>query len=152
MELRLIRAGVPDARELWQMQKTAFAQLLERYQDFETSPAAEPLERTVSRLEQDNTYYYYIFSGEAKVGAVRVVVLDNFKRISPIFILPEYRGRGYAQRAIRLCEQLHGSDNWELETIAQEPGNCHLYEKLGYVYTGHSERINDNMTLILYRK
>ena len=34
----------------------------------------------------------------------------------------------------------------------QEEGNCHLYEKLGYYRTGHTEKINDVMTLVFYRK
>ena len=55
-------------------------------------------------------------------------------KISLIFILPEYQGQGIAQKAIQLCEELHGNGNWELETILQEPRNCQrltltFYEK-----------------------
>jgi len=74
------------------------------------------------------------------------------KRISPLFILPQHQGRGFAQQAILAAERLHGSHGWELDTIAQEAGNCHLYEKLGYRATGAATRINDRMTLILYEK
>ena len=90
-----------------------------------------------------------------KVGAVRVIDSKEHgknKRISPIFIMPEFRGRGIAQEAMRLCEDMHGSENWELDTILQEPGNCHLYEKMGYRQTGRTEVINERMTLVFYEK
>ena len=39
---------------------------------------------------------------------------------------------------------------WKLETILQEPANCHLYEKCGFVRIGEDKVINENMTLIDY--
>lgn len=54
--------------------------------------------------------------------------------------------------ALHIAEKLHGDTNWELETILQEKGNCYLYEKMGYYTTGHTEKINDNMTLVFYKK
>ncbi|MDE6739198.1 MAG: GNAT family N-acetyltransferase, partial [Lachnospiraceae bacterium] len=73
-------------------------------------------------------------------------------RISPLFILPEFRGQGIAQKAIRMCEELHGSEGWELETIRQEPKNCYLYEKMGYRRTGEEKLINEKLTLVFYEK
>lgn len=136
------------------MQKEAFTELFEKYQDFETSPATEPLERTVLKLKQSETYFYMIqFDGQT-VGAVRVVDSgnNNRKRISPIFILPKFRNMGIAQKAIILAEKIHGSKNWELATIMQEKGNCYLYEKMGYRTTGETKIINDKLTLVFYQK
>ena len=89
------------------------------------------------------------------VGVIRVVDAhdsEKAKRISPIFIMEEYRGNGYAQEAIRLAEEIHGAGNWELDTILQEKGNCYLYEKMGYRQTGKTEVVNDKMTLVFYKK
>lgn len=155
MEIKLVRADIDDAKELHTMQIEAFKSLLEKYQDFDTNPAGESVEKVEARLKQDVTYYYFICMGQQKVGAVRVVEQKEYgknKRISPIFILPEFQGRGIAQEAIRLCEEMHGNEKWELETILQEPGNCHLYEKMGYRQTGRTEVINERMTLVLYEK
>jgi len=88
-------------------------------------------------------------------GGMRIVTPDDPdapKRISPIFVLPEFRGRGYAHRAIRAGEAIYGETGWELETILQEEGNCRLYENLGYRRTGETKVINDKMTLVYYRK
>lgn len=153
MKVELLRATVDDADEIHAMQLKAFKELLEKYQDYGTNPGNEPIEGVRKRLEQDYTSYYFICMDGQKVGAVRVVdKADKRKRISPIFVLPEYWGRGIARRAIQLCEELHGSDDWELETILQEPKNCYLYEKLGYHRTGRTEAINDKLTLVYYTK
>ena len=64
----------------------------------------------------------------------------------------EFRNRGLAQRTFCEIEKIHGNDNWELDTIRQEEGNCHLYEKLGYVKTGRIEKINDRMDIVYYEK
>lgn len=155
MEVKLLRADIDDAKEIHAMQVEAFGALLGKYQDYDTNPAGESVEKVEARLKQDVTYYYFICMGQQKVGAVRVVEQKEYeknKRISPIFILPEFRDRGIAQEAIRLCEEMHGSENWELETILQEPGNCHLYEKMGYRRTGRTKMINERLTLVFYQK
>lgn len=154
-EITLVRANIQDAENLWKMQAAAFQDLYAKYKDTETSPATEPLEKVVMRLEQPYTYYYYIKVEDAIVGAVRVVdtkEANKSKRISPIFIMKEFRGKGYAQQAIQLAEEIHGSPGWELDTILQEKGNCHLYEKLGYRQTGETKVVNERMTLVFYQK
>lgn len=153
--MKLIRISVDDAERLWKMQVEAFQDLYEKYQDTETSPATEKMDRIVMRLEQPFTYYYFIEVDDIIVGAVRVVdhqEAGTAKRISPIFIRKEHRNKGHAQKAIQLVEEMHGGSSWELETILQEKGNCYLYEKMGYHQTGKTEKINDKMTLVFYRK
>lgn len=155
MEIHLVKAEVKDAQILWEMQVKSFRKMLDKYQDFETSPAGELVNKVRKRLEQENTYYYFICMDNKKVGAIRIIdshEKNMNKRISPLFILPEYQRKGIAQTAIRLCEKIHGEDGWELDTILQEKGNCHLYEKMGYHTTGKLKKINDNLTLIFYVK
>ena len=155
MNIKLVRVGVKDARHLWEMQVEAFMELYNKYQDTETNPAAEPVDKMITRLEQPFTYYYYIQADTDIVGAIRVV--DNkeggeAKRISPIFVMPQYRNRGLAQKAILEAEKIHGASHWELDTILEEEGNCHLYEKMGYHQAGETKVINDEMTLVFYKK
>ncbi|MDY5807518.1 MAG: hypothetical protein SPM04_08260 [Lachnospira sp.] len=100
MKVTLRKTGIEDDEKLWRMQVEAFQSMYEKYQDTETSPAAE----------------------------------------------------GIAQRAIELAEEIHGSSDWELVTILQEEGNCHLYEKMGYHQTGETVVVNERMTLVVYIK
>lgn len=101
MEVKLLRAGVGDAKELFTMQIKSFRELLEKYQDFDTNPGNESIEKV---------------------------------------------------EAILLCEEIHGKENWELETILQEEKNCYLYEKMGYNQTGKTKMINERLTLVFYEK
>ena len=154
MPVRLVRAKEEHAEIIWKMQAEAFAELLKRYRDYDTNPGAEPLERIRAKLAQEQTFFYYIFADDACVGAIRVVDRSDGsrKRISPLFVLPEYRNRGYAQAAIREAEHLHGADGWSLGTILQEPGNCYLYEKLGYRRSGEQTIVNERLTVVGYEK
>ena len=104
------------------MQVESFKELLEKYQDFDTNPGNESMEKVAARLKQDFTFYYFICIGQKKAGAIRIVDLkeNGKKKNFPIFILPEFQGKGIAQKAIRLCEEIHGNENWELDTILQE--------------------------------
>ena len=152
--IHLSRASVSDAEQLWKMQIESFSALLEKYQDFETSPANEPLEKVEMRLQQAFTFFYFIQRDHETVGAIRVVDGKDGtrKRISPIFVLPAYRNLGIAAQAICEAERLHGAENWALDTILQESGLCRFYENLGYRDTGKRTVINDKMTLIFYEK
>ena len=155
MKIELIRASLKDAKEIWEMQVKSFKNLLDKYQDFETNPASETILNIEMRLKQNFTFFYFIFIDNKKVGAIRVVDYkekNKNKRISPLFILPEYRNKGIAQSVIKICEEIHGNTNWELSTILEEKGNCYLYEKLGYHPTGKTQVINDRLTLIFYHK
>jgi hypothetical protein len=41
---------------------------------------------------------------------------------------------------------------WVLETLEDMPDNRHVYEKLGYRFTGKTEKINDKLTIVFYKK
>ncbi len=152
--IKLKPVAKEDIEEVWEMQVEAFTELLEKYQDFETSPAAEDLDKVIARYEQPWTTYFFIMAGDKKAGAVRVVDKKDGsrKRISPVWVMPEYRNKGYAQQAILEAEKIYGPDHWCLDTILQEKGNLHLYEKLGYHRTGRIDKINERMDIIFYEK
>ena len=78
---------------------------------------------------------------------------ENVNWISPIFIIPKFQNKGIASKVI---EQLFGiypnTIEWRLDTIKQETGNCHLYEKCGFVRVGEDIVVNEKMTLVGYVK
>lgn len=142
-------------KALWEMQKKAFAELLEKYQDIDTNPANESYEALLEKYHQPQTTYYFLMYGEEAVGGMRIANFQNdekMKRISPIFVMQQYQNRGFAKEAILEAEQIHGRHGWSLDTILQEEKNCALYEKMGYRRTGRSKQINDNLTLVRYEK
>ena len=154
MSVELRKAEKEDMHELWEMQVKAFTELLEKYHDFDMSPATESYERVLQKYDFEGTTYFFIVADGTNVGGIRIIDKKdgNRKRISPLWIMPDYRNKGYAQQAILAAEQIYGSDNWCLDTILQEEGNLHLYEKLGYKRTGKIDKISELMDIVFYEK
>ena len=151
--MNLRKAVESDCPLIHAMQVKSFAALLEKYQDFNTSPAAEGLERIQQRFAQPFTDYYLICRNDRPIGALRVCDYGESCRLSPIFVLPEFLGHGYARQAMTLAEERYPqAKEWTLDTILQEEKLCHFYEKMGYRKTGKYEKIKDGMDLVFYAK
>ena len=153
MDIQLERATGDDAQTLLEMQKICFASHLQRYQDYETSPAMMRFERLKWQIEHEN--YYKIVSDGLCVGAINIRALDvpGGYKLHVIYILPDFQGKHIGQTAIKLAEALFPDANsWCLETLADMPSNRHVYEKMGYQFTGETETLNDKLTLVFYRK
>lgn len=153
MTVSLKQVTESDCATIHRIQVKAFSQLLLKYQDFASSPAAESLDQIRQRFAQPFTDYYLIMLDEEAIGMLRVCDFGEKCRLSPICILQEYHGKGYAQEAIRQMEQLYpDAKKWELDTIAQEGKLCYLYEKMGYRKTGRIENLKDGMDIVYYEK
>ena len=152
--IALRKAEPQDCRQIHAIQVEAFAELLEKYHDTATNPGAETVEKVAARMAQDTTDYYFIQTGGRSIGAARIQRLpEDVCRVSPIFILPAFQGKGYAQEAMRALEELYPqAKKWRLDTIKEETKLCHLYEKLGYRRTGREEILQLGMTIIYYEK
>lgn len=153
MSIVLDFATFIDAQELYDLQIKSFKALLEKYQDYDFSPGAERFERTIQRLQDPITDYYFISLEGKHIGALRICRLERRCKLKQIYILPEYQGYGHAQKAITIVESLYPTaEKWELDTILQEEKLCYLYEKMGYRKTGRVERILNGMDLVFYAK
>lgn len=87
--IELAKISPQDAVELYQMRILAFQPLLDKYQDFDTNPAAETFER-FQRYFGENSDCYFIKAHWERVGALRVVRCSEVEcRLSSIFVLPE---------------------------------------------------------------
>lgn len=154
MELKLEKATEQDAQAIYDMQVKAFLPLLDKYQDFDTNPANEAIEKTIARINQNNGSFYKILADNMLIGAIRVYWKEETQFwISPMFILPTYHGKGIAQQVLILIESMFPqASTWELATILEEERNCYLYEKMGYIQTGVVKQLSDNATIIYYKK
>ena len=157
IELKLVTEDETEC--LHRLQVEAFMPLYEKYQDDDTSPAKESLKRVTEKIIEENSdFYFIVFHGE-KVGGVRVSrhkgekVYKDVNWISPIFIIPEFQNKGIASTVIeQLFDIYPDTIEWRLDTIKQEKGNCHLYEKYGFVRVGEDIVVNEKMTLVKYVK
>lgn len=155
MIVTLRKASIVDANAIHRMQVASFSTLLAKYHDYELNPAAEDVTIVESRLNNPVSDYYLMLFGSKQVGAVRVVscISSGQCRISPVFVLPAFQGRGIAQDALRQLESMYHPENgWVLQTISEEAGNCYLYEKLGYKAVGTKSPVKETMHLVTYEK
>lgn len=74
MNIKLIRATIEDSQELWQMQLESFQPLLEKYQDYDTNPASEPIDKMLVRLNQEEgNCYLYEKMGYHRTGKTKAI-------------------------------------------------------------------------------
>lgn len=144
-------AGLKDAGALLALQKQAFRRMLEKYRDYGTSPAMEPLS-TIRRKLSEREYYFILEDGRT-VGYAGVKHGEDSLIITPIGVLPEYQGRGIGHKALDLLEGMYPENRrWTLGTILQEPGLCRFYESAGYRRTGEVTNIRPGMDEVGYEK
>ena len=155
MKIEIIRFKESDIDTVYTIQQMAYKPLYEKYHDDGSNPYMESKETVFRKyMRAGTTGYLFVLDGTA-VGAVRINIDDADKsgRVSALGVLPQYQGRGIAQEALLEIERMHPEvERWFLDTIQEEAGNCHLYEKIGYKKSGRTEVINERMTLVFYEK
>ncbi|EJQ51868.1 acetyltransferase [Bacillus wiedmannii] len=155
MDITLEKATEIDAAVLFQMQIDSFRPLLNKYKDYETNPANESIEKTILRINNPSNNFYKMIIDSKLVGAICISQKERPYKfwISPMFIHPNYQGKGIAQKVLILIEKMFPkARSFELATILEEERNCFLYEKMGYKRTEVIKKLNDKTTLIYYKK
>jgi len=91
MNIKLVRIGVQEVENLWNMQMDAFKSLLEKYQDFGTSPGAESKEKIKAKLLKTIVPFVLIKaqSSEIAVSLSSISLLESsfFKSIEKAIII-----------------------------------------------------------------
>ena len=155
VKIEVTRFRESDIDTVFEIQRTAFRPLYEKYRDSDTSPYKERKETILRKYTKAGTSGYLFFLDKTAVGAVRIHVDEAGRsgRVSALCVLPRYQGRGIAQAALLEIERRHPDvERWFLDTILEEAGSCHLYEKIGYEKTGEMKAVNEKMTLVFYEK
>ena len=140
---------------VFEIQQAAYKPLYDKYHDDNSNPYMESKETVLQKYTRERTKGYLFIKDGVPVGAVRISLYpeSNSGRVSALAVHPQYQGQGIAQEALLKIEKMHSDvERWFLDTILQEAGNCHLYEKLGYKRTGKIEKVNEKMTLVFYEK
>lgn len=110
--LQLLRATVEEAELIWQMQVEAFADLLEKYQDMDTNPANEPIEKVIKRLEALKAFLGYLKAEKNIEKVYGICVSENVasKRVlEKSGFIKEYEGLGnYQGKETEIVKYLFG--------------------------------------------
>ena len=75
-----------DMETVWKMQIEAFDELLQKYQDYDLSPATESLERIIQKSEHPWSTYFFIMVEYEKLGYHQTGRIENInERMDIVF-------------------------------------------------------------------
>lgn len=151
MNLTIKRTQEVEARRLLEIQTEAFAEDLVRYEDYDTSPVNESIERLLRKVA--SFYHYTIWLGDEIIGGADVRDLkENRYRLNRVFLSHEYQNKGLGSKIMELIEsEFPSAIEWSLDTPYLNTRNHHFYEKLGYKKVGQHQ-ISAKLLLIDYVK
>ncbi|ATP40080.1 hypothetical protein CSE16_08465 [Solibacillus sp. R5-41] len=140
-----------EVEELLLIQQEAFANDLNKYQDFETSPVNESSERLLYKVE--NFLHYTIWYDEQIIGGIDIREGKEAKyRLNRIFLANTYQNKGLGTHIMQRIEaEFPNAVEWSLDTPHLNNRNHHFYEKLGFKKVGE-HKISDKLILFDYKK
>ena len=153
MKTELIPIKANEMFSAFIMQKKGFLPTYLKYFDTRVSPVFKTYSRFSSKMKNENSISFWIVYNGIRVGELLLIFEKDIVHISDLFVLKKYQNKGIAQNVISAVHSKYSDYKyWHLFTIKQEKGNCHLYEKLGYIQTGAVRKINKRMTLVEYER
>ncbi|MFT5885226.1 MAG: ribosomal protein S18 acetylase RimI-like enzyme [Arcticibacterium sp.] len=151
MEVDILVAVMADIEAIYELQKLAFIQEAELYNNFKITPLTESIEA----VEKDFRELTVLKAVENKriIGSIRVSApVNNTCAIYKLTVHPDYQNRSIGRDLMLKVEQLYPSGTrFELWTGHKSEKNISFYEKLGYNKYG-KKTIGANPTLICLEK
>lgn len=103
--------------------------------------------RTLNEVKKtlENSLCFGVYKGNEQVGFARILSdYTIYAYIMDVFILPEYRGKGYSKQLMKAIEedpQLKSCKVWMLKT-----SDAHgLYKQFGYNELAHPEKVMERI-------
>ncbi|MCW9134130.1 GNAT family N-acetyltransferase [Bacillus paramycoides] len=125
------KSTMEDIEILLPIQKASFKEDLEKYEDFETSPACETFEKLAENIKK--YHHFTILDRETVIGAIDVRGNDERMHLDKMFISPFNQNKGAGTAAIQFLEnQFPNVKLWTLYTPYLSFRNHYFYEKFGY--------------------
>lgn len=129
--MKIIRAGIKDAEEILALQKRAYRQEAEFYNDFSIQPLTMTLDETIKDLEKCIALKA-VENGKI-AGSVRAYEAGGTCHVGKLMVEPGMQDKGTGTQLMREIEkEFPRAQRFELFTGYKSSKNIHLYEKLGY--------------------
>ena len=144
---RALKTDLPD---ILLLQRLAFQEIADRYNDQKISP----LVQTQSEILQEftkRTFLKAIFEGKI-IGSVRAHQEGDTCYVGRLIVHPHYQNQGIGTILMDEIENLFlNVKRFEIFTGERDNKNIYLYQKRGY-NTFKSENINEKLTLLFMEK
>ncbi|MDD2524658.1 MAG: GNAT family N-acetyltransferase, partial [Endomicrobiaceae bacterium] len=124
--------SIKDAKEILDLQKTAFESEAELYGNY----SIEPLNQSIEEIKQQFSNYIFLkavsSSDGSIVGTVRAFERDGTCYIGKLAVSPKMQNNGIATLIMKEIEKYFKCKRFELFTGIKSEKNIYLYKKLGY--------------------
>jgi len=149
--MKIEKALPEDAEEILALQKRAFKQEAERYNNFEIEPLSATLEQI--REEFKRSVVLKMTEEGKIIGSVRADVKGNVCTVRKLIVEPGMQNRGYGAALMKAIEAECGSCwKFELFTGHKSANNQHLYKKLGYEIKGTIKPYENDVCMVKMEK
>lgn len=140
-----------DLADILELQKLAYVQEAEIYDDFSIPPLLQTLEEIRHECRSKTVFKATDQNGRI-VGSVRAQRVGDTCRISRLIVHPDNQRQGLGSSLIRSVEEAFANaSRFELFTGRQSVGNIQFYERLGYL-AYRTEELSENVTLVFLHK
>jgi GNAT superfamily N-acetyltransferase len=148
--MKIEKATVKDAEEIYSLQQRAFRQEAELYNKFDIEPLTVTLEDT--KREFLDAIFLKTTENVKIIGSVRANVKDSVCTVRKLMVEPGLQNKGYGSALLRGIEaECAGCKKFELYTGYRSENNLHLYKKAGYVIT-ETKMISDSVGMVYMEK
>ncbi len=148
--MKIEKAIIEDLPEILKLQKMAFREEAELYNDF----TIEPLTQTVEgiRVEFKKKIFLKAVIDGKIVGSVRSNIDGDTCFINKLIVHTAYRNRGIGSKLMNKIEKINkNAQLFSLYTGHKSKRNIYLYEKLGYVKTNEMKSIDSVHLVTMYK-
>jgi ribosomal protein S18 acetylase RimI-like enzyme len=149
-EIKINIAELTDLKVILDLQKEAYRQEAEIYNDFNIPPLTQNIDSL--KTEWQNGIVMKAESNGQIIGSVRAEWIDNICKIGKLIVKPDFQNQGIGKRLMTEIERLFNTcSTYELFTGDKSEKNLTLYRKLGYK-DFKTEQIDNNLKLIYLQK
>lgn len=144
-----MRASEIDLTEILSLQRLAYHENAERYNDFEILPLTQTLEDL--REESKSSVILKSVHEDKIIGSVRAFKKGINCYIGRLIVHPDYQNKGIGRKLIAEIEKIFEGSRYELFTGHLDEKNLAFYEKQGYKRL-REEKINDGLWFVYFEK
>lgn len=142
-------ANKDDCTEILELQKLAYKQEAQLYNDFTIPPLTQTIEDLIKEFDQSTVLKAVI--DNKVVGSVRACLKNDTCFIGRLIVHPDFQNKGIGKELLNRIEKLKEAGRYELFTGEKSIKNIHLYQKLGYkIYK--KEKLNNKVNIVYLEK
>lgn len=143
--MEVTKAQIDHAKEIGRVHSMAWKQAYADVFPDEYIKADTPEKREqefLSSYRNQDIEYYLICEDKEMVGIIKINSNSENCEIESLYILEEYRNKGYGHQAVTYLKKLYDKAKMQLWVLEYNREARHFYEKNGFKKTGMTRHIN----------